>query len=86
MSDGIRLAKDGRLNLHERMGHGREQMLDIMSRLIREGWLRPADVNLLSLAFLSPLIVWRQLHAIDASLPMIQEPARVSRGSTSTSS
>ena len=40
MSDGIRLAKDGRLNLHERMGHGRERMHDIMSRLIREGWLR----------------------------------------------
>lgn len=74
MSDGIRLAKVGRLNLHERMGHGRERMLDIMSRLIREGWLRRADVNVLSLAFLSPLIVWRQLHAIDATLPMIKQP------------
>ena len=79
MSDGIRLAKDGRLNLHERMGHGRERMLDIMSRLIREGWLRKADVNMLSLAFLSPLIVWRQLHAIDASLPMIQHPRAFAR-------
>ncbi len=49
MSDGIRLAKVGRLNLHERMGHGRERMHDIMSRLIREGWLRKADVNMLSL-------------------------------------
>ena len=79
MSDGIRLAKDGRLNLHERMGHGRERMHDIMSRLIREGWLRKADVNMLSLAFLSPLIVWRQLHAIDASLPMIQHPRAFAR-------
>jgi AcrR family transcriptional regulator len=79
MSDGIRLAKEGRLNLHERMGHGRERMLDIMSRLIREGWLRKADVNTLSLAFLSPLIVWRQLHAIDASLPMIQHPRAFAR-------
>ena len=79
MSDGIRLAKDGRLNLHERMGHGRERMLAIMSRLIREGWLRKADVNMLSLAFLSPLIVWRQLHAIDASLPMIQHPRAFAR-------
>lgn len=79
MSDGIRLAKDGRLNLHERMGHGRERMLDIMSRLIGEGWLRRADVNLLSLAFLSPLIVWRQLHAIDANLPMIKNPRAFAR-------
>jgi AcrR family transcriptional regulator len=79
MSDGIRLAKVGRLNLHERMGHGRERMLDIMSRLIREGWLRRADVNMLSLAFLSPLIVWRQLHAIDANLPMIKNPRAFAR-------
>ena len=79
MSDGIRLAKVGRLNLHERMGHGRERMLDIMARLIREGWLRRADVNMLSLAFLSPLIVWRQLHAIDASLPMIKHPRAFAR-------
>ena len=79
MSDGIRLAKVGRLNLHERMGHGRERMLDIMSRLIREGWLRPADVNMLSLAFLSPLIVWRQLHAIDATLPIIKNPRAFAR-------
>jgi len=79
MSDGIRLAKDGRLNLNERMGHGRERMLDIMSRLIREGWLRRADVNMLSLAFLSPLIVWRQLHAIDANLPMIKNPRAFAR-------
>lgn len=79
MSDGIRLAKDGRLNLNERMGHGRERMLDIMSRLIREGWLRRADPNMLSLAFLSPLIVWRQLHAIDANLPMIKNPRAFAR-------
>ena len=79
MSDGIRLAKDGRLNLNERMGHGRERMLDIMSRLIREGWLRRADVNMLSLAFLSPLIVWRQLHAIDANLPIIKNPRAFAR-------
>ena len=79
MSDGIRLAKVGRLNLHERMGHGRERMHDIMSRLVREGWLRRADVNMLSLAFLSPLIVWRQLHAIDATLPMIKNPRAYAR-------
>ena len=39
----------------------------------------PADVNMLSLAFLSPLIVWRQLHAIDANLPMIKNPRAFAR-------
>ena len=73
MSDGIRLAKVGRISL-ERMGHGRERLHDIMRRLIAEGWLRRADVNVLGMAFISPLIVWRQLHAIDADLPMIKNP------------
>ena len=48
MSDGIRLAKVGRINLYERMGNGRERLHDIMRRLIREGWLRdgrPADAG-----------------------------------------
>jgi AcrR family transcriptional regulator len=79
MSDGIRLAKVGRINLPERMSPGRERLHDIMRRLIREGWLRRADVNVLSLAFLSPLIVWRQAHAIDADLPMIKHPRAFAR-------
>lgn len=79
MSDGIRLAKVGRINLYERMGHGRERLHDIMRRLIREGWLRRADVNMLGIAFISPLILWRQLHAIDADLPMIKNPRAFAR-------
>lgn len=79
MSDGIRLAKDGRLNLRERLGHGRNRLRDVMARLIREGWLRRTDVNLLTLTFLSPLIVWRQLHAINADLPMIKNPRAFAR-------
>ena len=73
MSDGIRLAKVGRISL-ERMGQGRERLHDIMRRLIDEGWLRRADVNVLGMAFISPLIIWRQLHAIDADAPMIKNP------------
>ncbi len=34
---------------------------------------------MLSLAFMSPLIVWRQLHAIDADLPMIKHPRAFAR-------
>ena len=79
MSDGIRLAKDGRVNLYERLGHGRERLQDIMRRLIREGWLRPADPQLLAIAFSSPLMQWRHLHAIDADLPMIKNPKAFAR-------
>lgn len=78
MSDGIRLAKVGRISL-ERMGQGRERLHDIMRRLIAEGWLRPADLNVLGMAFMSPLIIWRQLHAIDAGAPMIKNPRAFAR-------
>lgn len=79
MSDGIRLAKVGRINLYERMASGRERMHHLLRRLIREGWLRAADVNVLGLAFMSPLVMWRQLHAIDADLPMIRQPRAFAR-------
>ena len=74
MSDGVRLAKVGRINLYERMASGRERLHQILRRLTREGWLRQADPALLGIAFISPLIMWRQLHAIDADLPMIRNP------------
>jgi AcrR family transcriptional regulator len=79
MSDGIRLARVGRINLHERMGAGRERLHDFLRRLVRHGVLRRADVNVLGLAFFSPLAMWRQLHAIDADLPMIRHPRAFAR-------
>lgn len=78
-SDGIRLAKSGRLNLYERMGHSRERLHEILRRLMRDGWLRRADPTLLAIAFVSPLVTWRQLHAIDADLPMIKNPRAFAR-------
>jgi AcrR family transcriptional regulator len=79
MSDGLRLAKEGRLNLHERMASGREQLHDILRRLIAEGWLRAGDINVLAMSFVSPLVMWRQLQAIDADLPVIKRPRAFAR-------
>jgi AcrR family transcriptional regulator len=79
LSDGIRLARIGRLNLHDRMGHGRSLSHEVMRRLVREGWLRPADPQILAIAFGSPLLMWRHLHAIDADLPMISHPRTFAR-------
>jgi AcrR family transcriptional regulator len=79
MSDGVRLAKSGRINLYERMASSRLGVAGILARLIREGWLRATDPELLGLAFMSPLVVWRQLHAIDAGLPMIRHPRKFAR-------
>jgi AcrR family transcriptional regulator len=79
MSDGIRLARTGRINLYERMGHGRERVHALFARLAREGWLRPGDPEMMTMAFTAPLILWRQLHAIDADLPMIRDPRAFAR-------
>jgi AcrR family transcriptional regulator len=79
MSDGIRLARDGRINLQERMGAGRERLHEVLRRLIRHGVLRDTDVNVLGLSFIGPLLMWRQLHAADADLPAAPERRRFAR-------
>src|SRR6188768_2340544 len=63
MSDGIRLARVGRINLIERMGSDRGPLHEIMRRLMREGWVRDSDLRVLIMAFISPLILWRHVRA-----------------------
>ena len=79
MSDGIRLARTGRINLYERLSSGRERLQEMMRRLIREGWLRKADPQLLAMAFVGPLMLWRQCHAVGLDLPMIRNPRAFAR-------
>jgi AcrR family transcriptional regulator len=79
MSDGVRLAKSGRINLVERMGHRRERFQALITRLIDDGWLRPGDPQMMMMAFTAPLIMWRHLYAIDADLPIIKNPRAFAR-------
>ena len=80
MSDGIRLAKDGRFNLlRAAWAAAASACTTLMRRLIREGWLRDADPTCSGMAFVSPLMLWRQMHAIDADLPMIRNPRAFAR-------
>jgi AcrR family transcriptional regulator len=67
MSDGLRLAREGRINLLERMGSSRPLLQRLMRELIRTGCLRDVDPELLIMQFLGPLLFWRQLHAIGAT-------------------
>lgn len=71
MADGIRLAKEGRINLLDRMSTGQTHLNHLMRRLTREGWLRDADPELLAMEFVGPLLLWRQLNAIRPDLPLI---------------
>ena len=66
MSDGMRLAREGRINLLERMGGSRPRFEEFMHRLIEAGSLREGDPELLVMQFIGPLLFWRQLHAIGA--------------------
>lgn len=79
MSDGLRLARTGRINLFERMGDERERLHAILRRLMREGWLREADPQLLAFAFTGPLLIWRQLHAINVDLPLTRNARKFAR-------
>jgi AcrR family transcriptional regulator len=74
MSDGIRLARDGRINLLERMHSGQARLHGLMRRLMREGWLRAADPQFLAMEFMGPLFLWRHLQAIGSTLPAITRP------------
>ena len=72
MSDGMRLARDGRINLLERMGSSRPRLEALMQRLVDDGCLRDVDPELLVMQFIGPLLFWRQLHAIGVRTPAIR--------------
>jgi AcrR family transcriptional regulator len=64
MSDGMRLAKQGRVDLLERMTSCADPLHELMRRLIASGELRAGDPELLAMEFMGPLVLWRHLHAI----------------------
>jgi AcrR family transcriptional regulator len=64
LSDGMRLAKDGRIDLIERMTAGAAPFDALMRRLIASGALRPRRPDLLIAEFLGPLLLWRYWHAV----------------------
>ena len=79
MSDGVRMARAGRLNLVERMSTGQAWLQDVMRQLTRLDQLRDADPEMLALSFAAPLAIWRQLHAIKADAPIVRNPRAFAR-------
>jgi AcrR family transcriptional regulator len=71
MSDGMRLAKRGELDLVGRMTSGAAPFKGLIQRLISDGSLRPGDPDVLTMVFMGPLMVWRQVHAVDSGSPVI---------------
>jgi len=65
MSDGMRLARQGHIDLVEQMTSGAAPFQDLMRRLIADGSLRPQDPELLAMEFVGPLLLWRQWYAVN---------------------
>jgi AcrR family transcriptional regulator len=72
MSDGLRLAREGRINLLDRMGSAWPRFEGLMQRLIDAGVLRNVDSEVLVMQFMGPLLLWRQLQAIGAKTAAIR--------------
>lgn len=79
LADGVRLSRSGRLNLLERLSTGQALLRGLVERLIREGWLAPADPDVLMMALTGPLVQWRQLNAIGGDHPALRDPAAFAR-------
>lgn len=70
-SDGMRLAKAGRLDVLERMTNGSASLREPMQRLIETRQLKAADPDALVVAFCGPLMMWRYCHALNPHDPLI---------------
>jgi AcrR family transcriptional regulator len=73
MSDGMRRARAGRINLLERMGGSKPRLEAFMQHLIAAGCLQDEDPDLLVMQFVGPLLFWRQLHAMGVRTPAIRQ-------------
>lgn len=71
MSDGMRLAKEGRLDLIERVTSGAAPLRDLMCRLIEAAGLTPRDPEMLAMGFMGPLLLWRHFHTINPNHPLV---------------
>ena len=74
MSDGMRLAAAGRINLLERMGAGAAAFTQLIARLVADGHLRKAPAELLAIEFMAPLMTWRHMLATLPAHPAVSDP------------
>ncbi|MEI8255612.1 MAG: TetR family transcriptional regulator [Deltaproteobacteria bacterium] len=74
MSDGLRLALEGKVDFFERTGSSTGAFALVMEKLVREGWLVRARPDFLAMEFGAPFIVWRHIHAIHPDHPSVASP------------
>ena len=74
LSDGVRLARDGRIDLLASMSGAYSAMQNVMRRLIRSGALRRADPEQLATEFIGPILLWRLLQVIGTDFAILRDP------------
>lgn len=73
MSDGMRLAREGRINLIDRITSSAAPLQRLLNSFVASGHLRPQPPELLALEFMGPLLMWRHRHALQPQSPLITE-------------
>ncbi len=79
LSDGPRLALEGKINLWERMLVARQPIIDLMATLMARGLLRRGDAEMIALSFIAPLMMWRQLLSVSPDHIWIEKPREFAR-------
>lgn len=73
LSDGLRLAAAGKIHYLERMLSVQQPVVQTMTRLQREGVLRPCSPLLLMMSLVGPLMMWRHMLVLSPELPPVQD-------------
>jgi TetR/AcrR family transcriptional regulator, biofilm operon repressor len=79
LSDGLRLARDGRVHLLASVSNRYTTLQDLMRRLMRKGTLRRADPEQLASEFIGALLLWRLMKAIGSDFGIVRDPEAFAR-------
>ena len=79
LSDGVRLARDGRIHLLASVSNRYTTLQDLMRRLMRNGMLRQADPEQLASEFIGALLLWRLMQAIGSNFAITRDPETFAR-------
>jgi AcrR family transcriptional regulator len=79
LSDGVRLARDGRIHLLASISNRYTTLQDLMRRLMRNGMLRRADPEQLASEFIGALLLWRLMQAIGSDFAVTRDPDAFAR-------
>jgi len=79
LSDGVRLARDGRIHLLASISNRYTTLQDLMRRLMRNGTLRRADPEQLASEFIGALLLWRLMQAIGSDFAITRDPEAFAR-------